>query len=164
MGKGSCPPSLRCDRAAADRPDHRRAVAVNTSATMTTAPARAAAFGPTGPDVLASASYLLPQVSCRLLFSGDVHTALFEALNRLGGGTDRYDRLRLADEARDMLAAYLVTAGQAVAGDRVSATVRGWVIFQDLTGVCRALVEAAGFWRRALEFLPTGEPTGEEEG
>lgn len=99
MGVGSCPPSLRCGRAAADRLDH-RAVPVTASGTMTTGPARVAVSGPTGPDVLASASYVLPQVSCRLPFSWDIHAALFEALHRLGVGVDRYHRLRLATSGR----------------------------------------------------------------
>lgn len=128
---------------------------------MSTAPVWVAASGPVGPDVLALASDVLVQMR-RLPFSGDVYSALFEALIRLQLGTDRYHRLRLADEARDMFAAYLVTAGRAVVEERISATVDGWVIVQDLAAVCRALVEAAGFWRRELDPWQSGGLDGED--
>lgn len=99
-----------------------------------------------GPEVLAVAAYVLPLVSSRLPFSGDVHAALVEALVRLGVGADRHHRLRLADDARDMFATYLMAAGLASPEQRASETVRGWVVFQDLAGVQRALAGAARFW------------------
>lgn len=105
-----------------------------------------AALRPTGPEVLAVAAYLLPVVSSRLPFSGDVHAALVEALDRLGVGADRHHRLRLADDARDMFATYLTGLGLAKPENRASETVRGWVVFHDLAGVQRALAGAAWFW------------------
>jgi hypothetical protein len=122
-----------------------------------------AASGPTGADVLAVASHFLPWVSVGGPFSGDVHAALFGALEALGVGGDRYHRLRLADEARDMLAAYLMTARHAVCEARVSDTMRGWVIFQDLTEVRRTMVDAAGHWRRLLD-PQLGPLSGERDG
>lgn len=116
-------------------------------------PVRAPGFGAAGPDVLAYAAHVLPLVAHRRPFSGDVHAALFEALNRLGVGTDRYHRLRLADEATDMLAVYLVAAGRAAPQARTSKTIRGWLVCQDLAGVGWALLEAACFWRRELDPL-----------
>jgi hypothetical protein len=95
-------------------------------------------------------------------FSGDMHAALLGALEALGVGSDRYHRLLLADEARDMLAAYLVAAGHAVCEARVSDTMRGWVILQDLNDVRRTMVDAAGYWRRVLDpqWVP---PSGERD-
>lgn len=105
--------------------------------------------GVTGADVLALAGELLPEVS-RLPCCGDVHVALVEALARLRADTDRYQRLSLADEARDLLAAYLVASGRARLEPRVSATVRGWAVRQDPCGLRRGLVEAAWYWRARL--------------
>jgi hypothetical protein len=107
---------------------------------------------PVGPDVLAYAASILPAVAGARPGSVDVHQVLFEALRRLGVGADRYDRLRLAEEARDMLAAYLVAVGQAQPKPRPSAAVRGWVVFQDIRGVQLALAGAAGYWRAELAW------------
>lgn len=108
--------------------------------------------GPTGPDVFMLAAGLLPEVvGAGPVCSGCVHGALFEVLCRLGAGADRFHRLRLADEARDMFAAYVVAVGWAVPRERVSATVRGWVAMQDLTSLRAALTGAAGYWRRVLD-------------
>jgi hypothetical protein len=90
---------------------------------------------------------------------GDVHAALLEALRRLGIGRDRYHRLRLADEARDMFAAYLVAVGGAEPG-RPSDTVRGWMAFQDTTAVVLVLVDAAVFWRGELSACPAPARVG----
>jgi hypothetical protein len=104
--------------------------------------------------VLAVAAYILPAVSSGgLPLSGDVHAALLEALDRLETGAGRHHRLRLADDARDMFAAYLVAAGLTPAAESEGATVRGWVLFQDLTGVRRALADAAWFWRVELAAI-----------
>jgi hypothetical protein len=112
--------------------------------------------------VLAVASHFLPWVSVGGPFSGDAHAALFGALEALGMGSDRYHRLRLADETRDMLASYLVAAGHAVCEARVSDTMHGWVIFQDLQGVRRRMVEAGGYWRHVLD-PQWGSPSGERD-
>ncbi|MGH3679168.1 MAG: hypothetical protein ACRDT2_02635 [Natronosporangium sp.] len=109
-------------------------------------------FGATGPDVLAHAAHVLPLVSGRLPYSGDVHTALFEALTQLDVGTDRYHRLWLADEAWGMFAAHLVVSGQAAPESLTSDIIRSWVIEQDPDGLRWALVEAACFWRRELDL------------
>lgn len=143
-------------------------VAVSTTATLQTRPdigdaaARVdsasvgpTAFGPTGPDVLVVAAHILPAVSSRLPLAGDVHLVMVEALVCLGAGADRHHRLRLADDARDMLAAYLVVAGLTRPEERSSATVRGWVVFQELATVQRALAGAAWFWRAELAAAPS---------
>src|SRR5690606_15925663 len=103
--------------------------------------------GVTGADALALAGELLPAVSGQLPCCGDIHAALVEALVQLRADSDRYHRLRLADEARDMLAAFLVATGQARQQPRVSATVRGWAIRRDPAGLRRGLAEAARYWR-----------------
>lgn len=176
MGVCYCPPSLRWDRAAAGRLHAWSCVvvvAVSMTTTLATRPetgeaaaqvdtatAGLAAFGPTGPDVLVVAAHILPAVSNRLPLAGDVHLVLVEALVRLGAGADRHHRLRLADDARDMLAAYLVTAGLTRPEAGSSATVRGWVVFQDLASVRRALAGAAWFWHAELAAAlstPEGE-------
>lgn len=115
------------------------------------------ALRPMGPEVLAVAAYVLPVVSSRFPFSGDVHAALVEALARLGVGTDRHHRLRLADDARDMFATYLMVAGLTRPEASSSATVRGWVVFQDLATVRWALAGAAWFWRAELVDVETSQ-------
>lgn len=135
----------------------------STVTSMTTAPwvladtptaAWIPAFRPTGPDVLALAAHILPDVIAPgLLLSFHIHPALVEAVTRLGLGDDRYHRLRLADEARDMLAEFLVIAGLAVRDVKPGRTVAGWMIYgagHDLALVQAALLAAAGFWRAEL--------------
>lgn len=107
--------------------------------------------GPTGPDVLAVAAHVLPGLSVGRPFSGDVHAALVAACEALDVGANRHHRLLLGDEARDMLAAFLVAIGRASPEYRASATLRGWVIFQELDDVRQAMVDAAGYWRRVLD-------------
>jgi hypothetical protein len=119
-----------------------------------------AGFGPTGPDVLAFAAFILPEVALRLPCYADVHGVLYEALVRLGVGVDRHHRLALSDEARDMLAAYLVAAGRARPGLRTSAAVRGWVVFEDRAGLAATLAGAAWHWRRELDLAGGAEGTG----
>lgn len=116
------------------------------------------AFGPTGPDLLAYAAHLLPVVMSPFPRYGEVHALLYEALGRLGAGVDRHHRLRLCDEARDMLAAYLVATGVARPASRASATMRGWIIGAGRAEVRAALAGAARFWRRELE--PAATRTG----
>lgn len=115
------------------------------------------ASGPTGPDLLAYAAHLLPGVASPFPRYGEVHALLYEALGRLGAGADRHHRLRLCDEGRDMLAAYLVATGVARLASRASATLRGWIISADQAEVRAALVGAARFWQRELD-LPTQDP------
>lgn len=104
--------------------------------------------------MLALAAHLLPEVVAPgQLLPFQVHPALVQAVTRLGLGEERYQRLRLAAEARDMFAAYLVAfAGALLEEGLPGRTVAGWVIYgagHDLTIVQRALA-AAGFWRREL--------------
>jgi hypothetical protein len=103
--------------------------------------------GPTGPDVLAVAAHVLPGVPVGRPFSGDVHAALVVACDALDVDVNRHHRLQLGDEARDLLAAFLVAAGRASPEYRASATLRGWVILQARDDVRQAMVDAAGYWR-----------------
>jgi hypothetical protein len=85
----------------------------------------------------------------------DVHTALYTAACRLGAGSDRSHRLRLADEAFDRFAAYLIWAGQAEPSRRESDPVRRWLIRATVVDTQQALTAAAGFWRHRRERPPT---------
>src|SRR5690606_41551899 len=90
---------------------------------------------------------MLTRVRGVLPCCGDINAARVEALVQLRAVSARYPRLRLADEARDVRAAFLVATGQARQQPRVSATVRGWAIRQDPAGLRRGLAEAARYWR-----------------
>jgi hypothetical protein len=111
----------------------------------------ATACGPTGPDLLGQAAVVLLEVVGRgPVRCADVHTALYEAACVLGMGRDRPHRLRLADEAFDLLADYLVVDQYAVPMGRSSRTVHGWLIHADRTRAQMVLAAAAGYWRRLL--------------
>lgn len=112
---------------------------------------RATVDRPTGPDLLAEAGTVLPMVVGRgLVRCVDVHTALYEAACVLGVGRDRPHRLRLADEALDLFAEFLIVGGHAVAASRARDTVRGWLFHVGRVEVQLTLAVASGYWRRAL--------------
>ena len=107
------------------------------------------ACGPTGPELLGEAAVVLPEVVGRgPVRCADVHTALQRAAGVLGMGRDRPHRLRLADEALDLLAAYL--AGGRCAPTDTSRIIRAWFTGADLVSARMLLAAAAGYWRRML--------------
>lgn len=113
--------------------------------------------GPAGPVVVGSrvlvrAAELLPAVATGgVVLYADLHEVVMAAVESLGlCRYDRYDRLALADQVRDQLAAYLVAVGAASPGARTSRALHGWVIGQDLPGVRAALLGAAAGIRPEL--------------
>jgi hypothetical protein len=113
----------------------------------------------TGPDLLAIAAETLPSViGAGPVLTVDLHAALFHAARLLGVGRDRWHRLRLADEAHDLFASYLVAGRHIEPAKRPTDTVRGWLARQDLLMVRLALAAASGHWRKELESPSMATP------
>jgi hypothetical protein len=114
-------------------------------------PFRSTDGSPSGPNLLLVAAAVLPPVVGRgPLRCVDVHTALVEGARLVGMG-DRHRRFRLADQAFDALARYLVTTGQAEPADRCKDIVRAWLARADLAAVQLTLAAAARHWLRGYE-------------
>jgi len=111
----------------------------------------AAGGGPTGPDLLADAAVVLPVVVGHgRPRSVDVHTALYRVAEARGAGRDRPHRLRLADEALEMFAAYLVAEEFALPAERAKDVARGWLAHRTQAETRGALRAAARYFRRVL--------------
>jgi hypothetical protein len=111
---------------------------------------------------LVQAAAVLPVVvGCGPVRCVDVHTALYESARGRGMGRDRPHRLRLADEAFDLFAAYLVASGQAANAGRSSDTIWTWLVcpcqqtYPGLAEVQLAFVAAGGYWQRELDAALT---------
>ena len=102
---------------------------------------------PTGPSLLLGAAAVLPPVAGRgPLRCVDLHTALVEGACLVGMGRDRHHRLRLADQALDLFAAYLVASRRAAPADRSKDVVQAWLACADLADVQLSLAAAAADW------------------
>lgn len=109
----------------------------------------------TGPDLLAVAAEVLPSVvGYGPVLTVDLHVSLYHAACLLRVGRDRWHRLRLADSAQDLFAAYLVVGRHVEPAGRPRDTVRGWLTRHDLLMVRLALVAASGHWRIELDSPP----------
>lgn len=107
--------------------------------------------GLTGPDLLADAAVVLPVVVGHgRPRSVDVHTALYRVAEARGAGRDRPHRLRLADEALEMFAAYLVAEEFGLPAARAKDVTRDWLAFRAQADTQRALRAAAAYWRPIL--------------
>jgi hypothetical protein len=101
--------------------------------------------------VLLVAAELLPVVAggTRVRY-GDLHQTLFDTLSLLRPSLGEPHLHRLADEALDLLAGYLMVARLVDPQGRTSQTVRTWMVYQDLAGIRLALAGAGRFWHREL--------------
>jgi hypothetical protein len=113
----------------------------------------------TGPDLLATAADMLPSVvGPGPVLTVDLHATLYQAACVLGVGRDRWHRLRLAEAAHDMFAAFLIAGRHVEAEPRSTDTIRRWLACQDLLMVRLALAAASGHWQRELDFPTLGVP------
>ncbi|MGH3678830.1 MAG: hypothetical protein ACRDT2_00660 [Natronosporangium sp.] len=111
-------------------------------------PERATCTWSTGPDLLAEAAMVLPEVVGRGPVRWvDIHATIYRAACTRGMGRDRPHRLRLADEALDMFTESLVLAGLA---EPRKHPVRGWLAGTSMLDVQLALASAAGHYRLEL--------------
>jgi hypothetical protein len=112
-------------------------------------PSRSTDGSPSGPNLLLVAAAVLPPVVGRgPLRCVELHTALVEGACLVGMGRDRHHRFRLADQAFDAFARYLVASGQAEPADRSKDIVRAWLARADLAEVQLTLAAAARHWLR----------------
>jgi hypothetical protein len=106
-------------------------------------------FTATGPDVLGRAAVLLPAVVGPWpMLGGDLRTAFMHSI-RMRGADDSQAH-RLADEATEMFAAWLVEIGEADGNQPASRVLRGWLGARRMSTVVYALRAAAEHWRAEL--------------
>ena len=132
--------------------------------TLFAPPAAAPAPRPlTGPQLLIQAAVLLPSVVQGMwVTSPNIHVALYRAAMQLRGGeVSATAAHQLADEAVDMLVAYLADLHD-LRGESESVrreAMREWAFRRNVGAVCFALRAAAEHWRAEL-ILATLTPAG----
>lgn len=118
---------------------------------LTASPAAAPApFPATGPDLLTRAAVLLPTVSGgRSVLYGHIRSALYGAAVLLRD-CQPAEAYRLADEAGDLLVAWLAEIGEVRRDEDLPVALRGWATGRRSSTVGYALRAAGEFWRAEL--------------
>jgi hypothetical protein len=105
----------------------------------------------TSATLLAMAADLLPAVVGNgPMLSSDLHASLYSAARIMPHGDDLGRAHLVADQAEELFAGYLVTAGEASEGRSVSHTVRGWAAGAPVEVATQGL-------RAAARYLATGQ-------